>query len=305
MVNVAHDGYNRRTGQQVFFCIFLIFLMLHFHLLFHINELHIKPKLTGYQFNYFRIKTLVDRYHDTQAHTLANYLCKTYIHQVSQFAYADKLCYLQFIIIGCATHCFRHFLSFLTAVLSFQALAFTAPTRKFGLRFLYLPLNFFFVNQFIFPAATSATAVVSAVTTTTTVATTLTESATTLSLVITFLIDEYFPLGVFFLNRDTFTFLLLIFYGSCIGMYGELNFSEDFGACQLFYLYIFYHRRSFFFLYRRHHNRFFFLFFHYLNRLHLFLFLFLRFFSLRLFCFSYRFFLLFFFFGLSGFLRSG
>ena len=97
MVNVTHDSYNWSTGFEVFSIICFI-LFFHFHLLFHINELNLKAKFTCNQFNYFCIQALVDRYHDTQAHTLTNDFSKTHIQQTSQLTHTDEFRQLNFVI---------------------------------------------------------------------------------------------------------------------------------------------------------------------------------------------------------------
>ena len=80
MVNVTHDGHYRRSWN-------LRFLIIHFrnifhlHLLLHVNEFHFVSKLTGHQFNHFRIETLVDRHHHAEVHTLGDHICDTSVHQ--------------------------------------------------------------------------------------------------------------------------------------------------------------------------------------------------------------------------------
>ena len=128
MINVTHDSNNRRTGFQMLFTIFIIILFFHLHLLFHINELNIKTKFTGYQFYHFCIQTLVDGNHDTKPHTLADNICKTYIHQVGQFANADKFRYQQFIIFCRFTGSFGHSMSFFTTDFCFKAFTTSAGT---------------------------------------------------------------------------------------------------------------------------------------------------------------------------------
>ena len=80
MINMTHNGNNRRTWLQFIFTILIFFYLFHFHLLFHVNELYIITKFTGHQFNYFGIKTLVNGNHNTQAHTFADYIRKIHIH---------------------------------------------------------------------------------------------------------------------------------------------------------------------------------------------------------------------------------
>ncbi len=89
MIYVAHNSNYRRTGFEILFIIFFNFFF-HFHLLLHIDKLHIESKLTGHQFYYFCIQTLINRYHNTKTHTLADNFGKTYIHQVSQLTNTDK-----------------------------------------------------------------------------------------------------------------------------------------------------------------------------------------------------------------------
>jgi len=129
MVNVTHDGNDWRPVLQIF-SIFLFYLFLHFHLLFHINELGFITKFTRNQFNYLCIQTLVDRYHEAKAHTLADHFGKAYIHQVSQFAYTDKLSYLQLIISCIATALFRHALAFVATMFCLEALTTSTLARQ-------------------------------------------------------------------------------------------------------------------------------------------------------------------------------
>ena len=123
-------------------------IFFHFHLLFHVDKFDIKAKFTGYQLNYFRIQPLVNGYHDTKTHTLADHFSEANVHRVGQFTHGNEFGYLQ-LVIFCPFHCFCGFITAFTAEL-FHALALTTTTRKLSLGFLYLSLNFFFVNLFIF-----------------------------------------------------------------------------------------------------------------------------------------------------------
>ena len=264
MVNVSHDRNDRGTELQFIFTVLFIFLF-HFHLLLHIDEFDIESEFTGHKFDYFRIETLVDGHHDTEAHTFADHFRKTYIHQVGEFAHADKFRYLQFVIHRIA-HGIRHFLAFFPAVFGLQALALTTTTGKLGLRFLDLPLNFFLVNEFIFPTSkyrTGAATVRAACRTTTT---TLESASAAARTFVFFFINEDLPFVIFFLNRDTLPFFLLVFHRTGIIVHRQFNLTEDLGTCQFFYFNIlnhsglllfchrcFLHRRGFHHRYFSHH----------------------------------------------------
>jgi hypothetical protein len=83
-------------------CISLLRLRNHhlpsFFCIFQTDEFYFKTKFTYHEFDHFRIKTLVDRYHDTEVHTLPDHIGKAYIHQVGEFAYGYKLSYLQLVV---------------------------------------------------------------------------------------------------------------------------------------------------------------------------------------------------------------
>ena len=88
VVYVTHHGYNRSTRQQVFFCIGLLFNSLSH---FGTYIFSFISKFFGHQVNGFCIQTLVDRYHNTYAHTSRNNLSNRNIHHVSQFIGSNEL----------------------------------------------------------------------------------------------------------------------------------------------------------------------------------------------------------------------
>jgi hypothetical protein len=98
--------------------------------------------------------------------------------------------------------------SFLFSRRSFAFRLLPRPAPPVSLACLsYFILNLFFVNQFFF-SASSATTVISSVSSCTSSAI---EVATTLFL-ICFFIYYNIPLGIFFLNRNTFSLSFFIFY---------------------------------------------------------------------------------------------
>ena len=97
MVNVTHDGNDGGTRTKILRCIFII-LFLHLHLLLHVYELNFIAKLTCHEFYHFSIKTLVDRYHDTQTHTFADDFSKINVEETGELTHTDEFCYLYFVI---------------------------------------------------------------------------------------------------------------------------------------------------------------------------------------------------------------
>ena len=151
MVYVTHDGYDRRSWNQVLRIIFII-IILQVISIFQSDKFYFKTKFAGYQFNDFRIQTLVNGHHDTEVHTLANYIGKAYVHQVGQFTYGHKFCYLQPVIDRLFAHRFSGFIAFGAAVFGFQALSPSTRTGQFGLGFADLFLNGFLIDFFVLPA---------------------------------------------------------------------------------------------------------------------------------------------------------
>ena len=100
MIYVTHYSNNRRTRLQIFRIINDLFFF-HFCSILNTNKLYLKTKLTGDQFNNICLKSLVNGYHDTKAHTFADNISKTHVHQISKLAYRDKLCNLKLVA------CFR------------------------------------------------------------------------------------------------------------------------------------------------------------------------------------------------------
>ena len=149
MVNVTHDGNDRSSWSLVVVVIFFLHLF-HLKLFLHVDEFNIESKFTGYKFNYFRIETLVDGHHQAKAHTFSDYFSIAYIHQVGEFAYADKFGKLQLVILYVAVTClFGNFITFCATVFCLKALTSTTGTGKLGLRFADFILNFFFIDFFL------------------------------------------------------------------------------------------------------------------------------------------------------------
>ena len=91
MVYVSHYGYDRSTGNEVFFLI-LFFVCLDGFYHFGTYKLGLEPKFFCYEFDRFCIKTHIDRYHHINTHTSGDYLIYGYVHHVCQVAYCYKLC---------------------------------------------------------------------------------------------------------------------------------------------------------------------------------------------------------------------
>ena len=94
MVHVSHNGHYRRSFYQVFRIINDLFIFVGFRI--QVDEFHLTVEFTGHQLNHFRIQALVDRHHDTQAHTFADDFRKRHIQQIGEFAHGDKLGHLQY-----------------------------------------------------------------------------------------------------------------------------------------------------------------------------------------------------------------
>ena len=81
MVNVSHHGNDRSTRNQIV----LVILFLGDGIL-HLgrNVFGSKAKLVGYNIDSLSIQTLVDTYHDTDAHTSTDYLVDANVHHCCQ-----------------------------------------------------------------------------------------------------------------------------------------------------------------------------------------------------------------------------
>ncbi len=198
---------------------------------FHINEFNIETKFAGYQFYYFRIESLIYRYHNTKTHTLADNFGKTYIHQVGQFAYTDEFRYLQFIIINGFAHGFSHFLSFFTTQFCLQAFSSSTCAGKFCLCFFYFFLDLFFVDLFFLPSLITAS---SSSSTSSSVTPIITNKSTWF-----FIFKKFLFLYSLLFNRDTLSFSFLFFFRSCITINRQINFPKDLRAFQFTGFYIF------------------------------------------------------------------
>ena len=123
MVNVTHDGNNRRSWRKIICFIFFI-LFLHFHLLLHIDEFHFIPEFSSNQFNNFCVETLVDGNHDAEAHTLTDDLSKVHIQQTGQLTYTDKFCNLDLVVFTFSFSTGFHFFTLESAKFGFGDLGF-------------------------------------------------------------------------------------------------------------------------------------------------------------------------------------
>src|SRR5687767_14451495 len=207
-----------------FFIIILFFF--HLHLLFHIDELNCIAKFSSYEFYYFRIQTLVNGYHDTKAHTLADHFGKTYIHQVGKLAYTDKFSYQQFVIIHHISLRIGCFLSFLPAHFCLQAFTATTGASQFSLGFPDLFLYLFFIYQLVLTAGRSCAPVISPGSAATPA---IPVESAALFFVFVF-INENIPLDLFLRYRNTLSFPALVFYRSCIAVNGQIYFAQDLGT---------------------------------------------------------------------------
>ena len=142
MVDVTHDGDDRRSGLQVFRIIFLI-LVLHLHLFLHVDEFDFEAEFSGDELDDFRIEALVDGYHDAKAHTLADDFSEADIHQVGEFAYADEFRQLEFVVLHALADPFGHFITLGATIFRFQALSATTGSGQFGLGLTDLILDLF------------------------------------------------------------------------------------------------------------------------------------------------------------------
>ena len=148
VVNVSHHCNNRSARLQIFRCIFFFNDSLcHFRTYIFCLE----SELFCHQIDCFRIQTLVDGNHDTNAHTSSDNLIDRYIHHRCQFVSRNKLGQLQYLAVC-------HFLifQFLHTVGSHFTLFFTVFGRlvlTFGCQtcksFFYL-FCYVFLAHFLF-----------------------------------------------------------------------------------------------------------------------------------------------------------
>ena len=110
MVNVTHDSNNRSTGNQI---VLVVLLLGNSVLHLGRNVLGSKSELVGHDIDGFSVESLVDTYHNTDAHAGTDNLVDTDIHHGSQLRDSDKLCQLQHFRLCClGSHLFAHALSY-------------------------------------------------------------------------------------------------------------------------------------------------------------------------------------------------
>ena len=112
-----------RASILIISAVLIVFNLLHFHLLLHVDEFDIEAKFARHELDHFGIETLVNGNHDAEAHTFTDHVGKAHIHQVGQLAHADEFSHLQLVIVNCFAHVFGQLLSFFTTLSCLQALA--------------------------------------------------------------------------------------------------------------------------------------------------------------------------------------
>ena len=146
VVHMAHHGHNRSTRHEISLIVFF-----HAHGLLHLSA-HIfggETKLFGHQINGLRVKTLVDRHHDTYAHEGRDDLRNTDIHHRGKLAYRHELGELQRLALCCQllhllVQALLHGLALLTAILC--SLLVLVLVGKACQRLLYLTCNILLIH---------------------------------------------------------------------------------------------------------------------------------------------------------------
>src|SRR5690606_2172805 len=88
-------------------------------ILLKIDKFYFTVKFTSHQLYHLCIETLVDRYHNTQAHTFTNHLGEWHIEQGCQFGNRDKLSHLQYaaiVLCFCCSTFFGHFFALASSI---------------------------------------------------------------------------------------------------------------------------------------------------------------------------------------------
>src|SRR5690606_39462165 len=89
MVNVTHDSNHRSTLYSIFQAFVVISFFI--SILLKIDKFYFTVKFTSHQLYHLCIETLVDRYHNTQAHTFTNHLGEWHIEQGCQDRKSTRL----------------------------------------------------------------------------------------------------------------------------------------------------------------------------------------------------------------------
>ncbi len=97
VVDMAHDGDNRRTGHEVFLIVLLLGDGLHH---FGGDKFGLEAKFLGYDVDGLGVEALVDRHHHAQVHTCPDDLVDGHIHHRSEVIGGHELCQLQGLRLG-------------------------------------------------------------------------------------------------------------------------------------------------------------------------------------------------------------
>ena len=121
MVDVTHDGDDRRTRHEVFLTV-VFFCFGDGFLHISTNKVDLETKLLGHHRKCLSIKALVDGNRHTKAHAGTDDLHDWHVHHRGQFVGGHKLGHLQDFLVLLLTHHFlhhatRHLLTLLAAVL--------------------------------------------------------------------------------------------------------------------------------------------------------------------------------------------
>ena len=146
MVNMAHDGDNRRPWHELALIIYLLAYGL-LNLRTHVFGL--ETKLFSHHIYGFCVEPLVDRGHDSDAHQRRNNFGNAYIHHRSQLADGYKFSQLQRLafLLFSACLCIKLLLNGLSLFLTvFGSSLILRLAGQSGQRLLYLTCHVFFVN---------------------------------------------------------------------------------------------------------------------------------------------------------------
>ena len=97
VIDVTHHSDNRWTGYPILFVVILLLISL--NSLNHVctDIFGLETKLISHNIDRFRIQTLIDRNHDTNAHAGTDDLCHRHIHHVRQVIRSHELGQLQYL----------------------------------------------------------------------------------------------------------------------------------------------------------------------------------------------------------------
>ena len=98
MVDMPHDGHNRRARYQIFL---IVFFLIHRFGNFRTDILRLETELFGHQINGLGIQALVDRDHDADTHTRTDNLSDRHIHHHGQFVRGNEFGKFQHLAFCC------------------------------------------------------------------------------------------------------------------------------------------------------------------------------------------------------------